>query len=330
MKRGNHIFAPPARLSALLAAVLLLVAAAAAWGAPFSFVALGDSQGNRDSEPVNAPVLAAMVAKVLEMDPRPAFVIFAGDLVLGRRPRDVGRAGLADQLRLWQQVVAPLGAAGVRVYSVPGNHEVGSAAQEAVRREVLGEPQYAFEHEGSRFIALDTEPAGQRATADLAWLTRELAAARQGRAEHVFVIGHEPAWPVTGRFSGLREAAQFWGLLARFGADAYICGHEHLYGRSKRSGVLQVITGGAGGRLIPLWGAEGYAALRGEHHLTVWRVDGPRVEVEALAWRPQARQWQRIDSLSYTKEGAGRPLRVKAKGRVVPAAAGARLPPSAR
>jgi len=310
---------PRGRAPALVAALLLLLWAAGAWAAPFSFVAIGDTQGRTDAEPVNA-VFSRIVAKVLELEPRPAFVLVAGDLVVGEAVPGEGReATLTRELRAWQRAAAPLLAAGIRVYPVTGNHEVwGSYAIERERacRKVLGELQYSFSYQGSRFIGLDTDRVGQRRTPDLAWLEGQLASARAEGAEHVFVFGHEPAFTAIGRDS-LKDADAFWKLLADYGADAYICGHEHLYGRTTRAGVLQVTTGGAGGPLLPIAGAAGFDVAVGTYHLTVWRVDGPRVEIRSLSYDPTkgsiADAWRQIDALTYTKPRPFKPAAVPAK-----------------
>jgi 3',5'-cyclic AMP phosphodiesterase CpdA len=310
-------------LSLLLTALLLLCAASAAFAAPFSFVAIGDSRGSRFGEPVNRAVLSQVVAKILELQPRPAFVLVAGDLVMGDRIVTMSReVSLARELRAWQTVMAPLTTAGIRVYCVPGNHEIwGSYAHERERacRQVLGELQYSFRHEGSWFVGLNTDRPGKRRTPDLAWLEVQLLAAKTAGAEHIFVFGHEPALGITGRDDMLRDAAAFWELLVRHGVDAYICGHEHIYGRASRSGVYQVITGGAGAPLFPLWGAEGFEVALGTYHLTEWRVDGPRVEARVLAFGAGPGEWRQIDSFSYVKPGKPAIIPVKAAPQASPA-----------
>lgn len=297
------------RLGLLLAALLLLWAAAPAWGAPFSFVAIADSQGN-GHEPINGAVFSRIVQKILSLYPRPAFVLVAGDMVRGGAERHLSReVSLTRELRAWQAASEPLRAAGIRLYCVPGNHEIwGTYAAERERacRAVLGELQYAFAHQGSWFIGLNTDRPGKRRTPDLAWLGGQLAAAKRAGAQHVFVFGHEPAFPVTTASEGLRGAEGLWEQLVRHGADAYICGHEHLYARTRRGGVYQVTTGGAGGSLLPIWGAEGFEVAVGTHHLTVWRVDGARVEMRALAFNPSQDSWCQIDSFAYTRESAPR------------------------
>jgi 3',5'-cyclic AMP phosphodiesterase CpdA len=290
----------PQTIMALLVGALLCLASSA-WAVPFSFVALADSRGPSAAEPLNRPVISAMVAKILTLAPRPAFVLFPGDMVMGTHE---GTDGLADQLRGWQQAVSPLAAAGIRVYCVPGNHEISgrsAAEKEKVYIAVLGQAQYVFRHEGSVFIGLNTDRPGAARSPDLAWLKEQLAAA-QG-AEHVFVFGHEPADPVTGPDQGLKHPAAFWQVIEGGGADAYICGHEHLYARSQHSGVLQVVSGGAGGPLLPLGGAPGFGAVESAYHLTLWRVDGPKVEMRALSLE-RSGQWRQIDSYSYVKARA--------------------------
>jgi len=310
-------------LAALLVALLLLYAASAAFAAPFSFVAIGDSRGDKTAEPINTAVLSQIVSKVLALEPRPAFVLVAGDLVLGEGVGTLSReVSLARELRTWQTVMAPLTAAGIRVHCVPGNHEIwGTYAHERERacRQVLGELQYSFQHEGSWFVGLNTDRPGKRRTPDLAWLEVRLLAAKAAGAEHVFVFGHEPAFAVTGREDILRDADKFWGLLTRFEVDAYICGHEHLYGRASRAGVLQVITGGAGAPLFPLWGAEGFEVALGTYHLTEWRVDGPRVEARVLAFGAGPGEWCQIDFFSYVKPGKPAIVPVKAAPQASPA-----------
>ncbi|MBL7132344.1 MAG: hypothetical protein ISS45_13290, partial [Candidatus Omnitrophica bacterium] len=45
------------------------------------------------------------------------------------------------------------------------------------------------------------------------------------------------------------ERDEAWSIFQENGVDMYFCGHEHLYNRSIKQGIRQVITGGAGARL---------------------------------------------------------------------------------
>jgi hypothetical protein len=90
--------------------------------------------------------------------------------------------------------------------------------------------------------------------------------------EHIFVFGHEPAFPIGGhlddclpdvgwflkdtsdssRLIHIEERDRFWGMLETYDVDAYICGHEHNYGRQSVDGVYQIVSGGAGAPLYEL------------------------------------------------------------------------------
>lgn len=89
----------------------------------------------------------------------------------------------------------------------------------------------------------------------LDWLENELKNKSQ-RYRFLFVLGHQPAFSTTassGTYSGIdkdtRQRDRFWKLLKDYHVLAYFCSHEHLYDRSYRDGVWQIISGGAGAPL---------------------------------------------------------------------------------
>lgn len=75
----------------------------------------------------------------------------------------------------------------------------------------------------------------------------------KGRYDFIFVVGNEPAYSTTGtsgHFDGLDlhgdSRDRFWRLLVNNGVTAYFCAKEHLYDRTNRYGIRQIISGGAG------------------------------------------------------------------------------------
>lgn len=89
----------------------------------------------------------------------------------------------------------------------------------------------------------------------LQWLDVTLKANR-GKYDFAFVVGSEPAFSTTvvaGSYQGLdnnEEARnQFWKILVKYRVNAYFCSGEHLYDRTNRYGIWQVISGGAGAPL---------------------------------------------------------------------------------
>ena len=88
------------------------------------------------------------------------------------------------------------------------------------------------------------------------WLASDLATTNK---EHIFVIGHQPAYPQpdadNGRVRHIEDSLnaypanrdRFWNLLKNEGVVAYICGHTHNYSAVKINGVWQLNSGHARG-----------------------------------------------------------------------------------
>lgn len=89
----------------------------------------------------------------------------------------------------------------------------------------------------------------------LAWLETEL-----GKGfKHKFVFLHRPLFPTifgTGycldRYPVERD--RLHQLFVKHGVALVMSGHQHLYNRSEKDGVLYVITGGGGAQLHPFTG----------------------------------------------------------------------------
>lgn len=146
---------------------------------------------------------------------------------------------------------------------------------------------YSFDHENAHFVVLNLycDAAGDGVTdGDVSdhlyhWLAADLTATDR---PHIFVFGHEPAYPQpdadTGRVRHLGGSLdahparrdRFWNLLRERGVRAYICGHTHNYSAIQVDGVWQLDAGHARGLGDP--GAPSTFILV--------RVDGPSVVFE--------------------------------------------------
>lgn len=255
------------------------------------FVVMSDSQAAANTSPdparqVNGEVLAALVDRILELDPLPRFVFFLGDMAFigGRQP-----------LAAWKSIVAPLLSAGVEIFPAKGNHELTVALRQegdwSLQQEYLqafpGLPDngpegmsglvYSFECGPAFFAVLD--PFWVEAAApperpqsvyhhleylplQLDWLRRQ---SRQTRKRFRFAFAHAPAFSVgEDDSSEYAYRHELWRILDDARYCALFAGHEHLYGRWRigpdmgdspagdpwRNGVVQIICGGAG---APLW-----------------------------------------------------------------------------
>lgn len=283
---------------------ILFAASGPLYAASFSFAVLGDSQGNNNLD-IKEDVLSGLVQDVLKTNAR--LVLCLGDLVQGEQGK-LPPGSLAAQLTHWRTIMAPIYTSGnfqgAKVYAGPGNHEMQSAGAATVWQSVFGDlpangpagethMTYSFDVLNAHFIMLDTERAGSPHTVNMAWLAKDLAATK---AQHIFVFGHEPAFPVSlhqgkslDTFPAERDA--FWKLLAKHGVDIYFCGHDHVYHHQKVNGVHQVIAGSAGAP-YKAYGGDFY------NHVLV-TVDGAKVSVDVIDTHRTPR-----DRFEYAKPAA--------------------------
>jgi hypothetical protein len=207
-------------------------------------------------------------------DADPHLILHVGDMINGY----VGD-GESFLRGLWEAYRKVIGGLKAPVHHAPGNHDVFDRLSARLWRELWGPTYYAFDHNGIRFIALDTETeANQLGEVQFAWLARQLAEAA-GRS--VFVFLHRPLFPVNGHRGISLDAcpAQRDRLHELFvGHRAVIQGvfqgHEHLYHFERRDGVPYYILGGGGEELyVP-------PELGGFHHFLLVRVAEGRAAVE--------------------------------------------------
>jgi hypothetical protein len=123
---------------------------------------------------------------------------------------------------------------------------------------------YSFDYGPAHFVVLNEycDTTGDDVTnGDIPdhlynWLTQDISATDKA---HVFVLGHEPAYPQPDADNGrLRHYGdsldenpsnrnRFWNLLRESGVRAYLCGHTHNYSAVRISGVWQLDVGHARG-----------------------------------------------------------------------------------
>lgn len=180
------------------------------------------------------------------------------------------------------EVIRTVFGAGFPFYPAVGNHDTGAneymaylrglntggtSLPHVVRKGPPGavETMYAFEF-GDVHVAVineyydgasDTGSDGDVGAATYAWLVADLAATAK---PYVFVVGHEPAFPLpdmtTGRMrhetTSLNKHAadrdRFWNLLRQRKVTAYLCGHTHDASAKRIDGVWQLDCGHARGK----------------------------------------------------------------------------------
>jgi hypothetical protein len=268
----------------------------------WKFAVISDTQGDRKSEAqkpfINEKVLALIAGDIVREEPD--FVLVAGDLVSGWLHN--GGAEYVEQFATWKEVMKPVYDAGIKVYPIRGNHEVGPerlalsplpanleppegsqvALKEAFRKSFnqgyipqngpAGEEgfTYSFSHKNALIIGLDEFTVSQHKVNEV-WFDSQIALKTEA---HLFVYGHEPAFGVyhTDNLSFFNEDRdKFWNAIGKGGGRVYFCGHDHMYNRAaivdKDGDILRQIVVGTGGGSPRTWSGKYLeeARVKGEY-----------------------------------------------------------------
>jgi 3',5'-cyclic AMP phosphodiesterase CpdA len=147
---------------------------------------------------------------------------------------------------------------GKTLHLAPGNHDIRGEASLAAYRQFFDSPYSSFSDGDTLFILLNTEMPGEEsriAGGQLAWLTSELA--RPFRYKFVFL--HEPLFgvlPLHGLDRHKEERDALHRLFVESGVSLVMAGHDHIYDRKSRDGIIYVVAGRVGG-LLPWPSANG-------------------------------------------------------------------------
>ena len=303
----------------LLSAVLFLSGCA---GEDWKFIVTGDSRGKDNG--VNTGILGELVAEIVKEDAE--FVLVSGDMVNGY----VDQEELASQFNTWLETMEPVYEAGIGVYVVRGNHDVGEPGGTMAWNKAFSDmpdngPEgeknltYSFTHKNVFVVAVDQYINPQQV--NQTWLDGQFAANTQ---PHIFVFGHEPAFKALHKDCLDDKPAErdlFWKSIEKAGGRTYFCGHDHFYNHAQidddgepGNDVHQYIAGTAG---APLYDWEGeydgdnsnytiknvnYAK---EYGYVLVEIDGSDV---TLTWKERvgAGKYEAKEIWGYSTAGASR------------------------
>jgi hypothetical protein len=241
---------------------------------PVTFVVYGDArQGS--AEAARLAVAAHRLA--------PDLALFTGDIALA-----------ADDDAGWRDFFAaqaPL-LADVPLYATLGNHELIRDPEATRFRHTFAPPApgrerlyYSFRWGPALFVVLDGNAVTPEQTH---WLADTLAAARDDKVAHVFVLVHQPPLSVAEHCGAALEQADWMALFERYRVRAVFGGHDHAYERLERNGVRYFVSGGAG---APLYGQRTDCApadqssrriFASQYHFLRVRADATTVSISAL------------------------------------------------
>lgn len=212
------------------------------------FAVFGDSQGTIAFLWPVSPTFDTVVECVNETDAELAFHV--GDMYFGD---DWWAMSVEAQANKFNEAIDDLDA---RFYPTMGNHDARGSGWEITRERIFpgDDTYYSFDKGDCHFVVLDAfMPDYENSISEeqMDWLENDLADAGK---PHIFVFVHAPLYPVGGYFGEaldqypeLRD--RLVNLFVQSGVDAVFCGHEHFYASFKYQGLMQITTGGAGGRL---------------------------------------------------------------------------------
>ncbi len=237
-------------VAAILSATLLTVSG---YCETLRFVFMADCRGTSDAVPINTTALDAINSQILALSPRPSFVVFGGDQAY------IGYSPSGYNFQKFKDAMKSLTDAGIKLYTVLGNHELygtrwnffNLANQQEYQRTFADNPGngppgyeklvYSFEspEKDAFFGILDCyyltqdvykpDLHGDVDDTQRTWLVNQLA---QTKATHKFLFIHSPYYLITEDQSHQNTSyTQLWSILDNNRFDIYFCGHDHLYSR---------------------------------------------------------------------------------------------------
>jgi acid phosphatase type 7 len=200
------------------------------------------------------------------------FLVFLGDLAYEQ--------GSADQLQTRFFEVYKEYLQFAPVFPAMGNHDRrtrnGGPYLEAF---VLPPPElyYSFDWGDVHIVVLDTTGGYAQ---QVEWLKKDLSA---NRKRFTIAVGHHPMYTGSIRGPHLALRARFWPILAHYGVNLVVMGHEHQYQRfARRSGMVHVVSGGGGGRLTRVYSRAGAVRTRTVHHFLAFEVTKNKLTMRAI------------------------------------------------
>lgn len=199
----------------------------------FQFAVISDVTGGRRPD-----VLEAALRDLNLM--QPAFVMCIGDLTEGYTED-------AQEIRTQRDaLVQEMHGLDMRLYFLPGNHDISNPTMAKEWEERFGRLYYSFVYHDALFLCLDTEdpPATHISAEQARYVCGQLR--RHRHVRWTFVFMHKPMWLEA---DGMNDPG--WQTITKALADrphTVFAGHYHNYIQSKRNGrdyIVLSTTGGA-------------------------------------------------------------------------------------
>lgn len=269
---------------------------------PVRFVMLGDTGSGSAAQQA---IARRMAAEPFD------FLVFLGDLAYEQ--------GSAEQLQTRFFEVYKDYLQYAPVFPVMGNHDRrtrnGGPYLEAF---VLPPPElyYSFDWGDVHIVVLDTT-GGYRE--QIEWLKRDLSA---NRKRFTIAVGHHPMYTGSIRGPHLALRRRFWPVLAYYGVNLVVMGHEHHYERfARRNGIIHIVSGGGGGRLTRIYSKASTVLTATVHHYLAFEVTKNRLTMKAIDIEGKEFDKVELEWRSHKEDAPAQPRREPRSPLDVPVAA---------
>jgi len=233
----------------------------------FRFVVMGDSRSQKD-------LWEVITIHIDGLDPKPLFVINAGDVVL---------KGTAAEYA--EYYVPPLLRTDIPYFVAIGNHDTGKGGEAKAYRYLFGEQSlnYSFDLGRNRFIFLDGVSSYRPWEDTLEMADRWLAETPRGYRK--IVSTHVPPatvekWAYHAKYPA--HSKMFSDLMAKHRVDEVFLGHIHAYSTATLDGVSYTVAGGGGAELH-----RNFGPLGSVHHYVICDVTPEAISQQVVRFYPR-------------------------------------------
>ena len=222
----------------------------------WSFVVFSDPQQGYG-------VFSHLAMNISNLEPAPQDAFCCGDIML----RSSNEAEWLSFTHCTEQIRQKM-----PLFIARGNHEGNDSVSEVILHQysnfTTDNFYYTHSEKNTFFIVLDTYEKGSEGAIlgdQLSWLQHQLdSASSESSINHIFIFMHQPLFP-QGRHIGedLSNANELHQLFLKHKKiRAVFSGHDHLFNKYVKDGIIYITTGGAGGVLYRDYGGDYHHFLK--------------------------------------------------------------------
>jgi predicted phosphodiesterase len=219
-------------------------------------------------------IYSKLAYRIGQLDPSPRAAFCCGDIML--------RAANEVEWLNFRRYSMPI-TDKMQLFIARGNHEGNDPASEAMLHEMGQIPgknfYYSYRDLDCLFIILDTQVRGEERSVvneQMEWLKGQLdSASAQSSVKHIFLFMHQPLYPQGAhKGSNLLNADELHSMFLQNPKVRIIfAGHDHMFNKFNKDGLLYITTGGGGGILNRGWGGDYHHFVKITFHGSPTRIN---------------------------------------------------------